>query len=72
VAVPTSYHHVTEAELADHGVNLVIYANHLLRAAYPQMSLVARRILEQGRALAADPSLAPLTAARAIIPENER
>lgn len=72
VAVPTSYHHVTEAELADHGVNLVIYANHLLRAAYPQMSLVARSILEHGRALEADPYLAPIKEALAIIPENER
>ena len=72
VAVPTSYHRVTEAELADHGVNMVIYANHLLRAAYPQMALVARTILEHGRALEADPFLAPIKDALAIIPENER
>jgi phosphoenolpyruvate phosphomutase len=72
VAVPTSYHQVTEAELADHGVNMVIYANHLLRAAYPQMALVARTILEHGRALEADPFLAPIKDALAIIPENER
>jgi phosphoenolpyruvate phosphomutase / 2-hydroxyethylphosphonate cytidylyltransferase len=53
VAVPTSYHQVTEAELVDHGVNVVIYANHLLRAAYPQMWRVASSILEHGRALEA-------------------
>jgi sulfopyruvate decarboxylase TPP-binding subunit len=47
VAVPTSYHQVTEEELADHGVNVVIYANHLLRAAYPQMVKVAETILQQ-------------------------
>jgi phosphoenolpyruvate phosphomutase len=72
VAVPTSYHQVTEAELADHGVNMVIYANHLLRAAYPRMATVARTILEHGRALEADPYLAPIKDALAIIPENER
>ena len=72
VVVPTSYHQVTEAELADHGVNLVIYANHLLRAAYPQMAKVAQTILEHGRALEAEPLLAPIKEALAIIPENER
>lgn len=72
VAVPTSYHQVTEAELADHGVNMVIYANHLLRAAYPQMVTVARSILAHGRALEADQHLAPIKDALAIIPENAR
>lgn len=72
VAVPTEYHQVTEAELADRGVNLVIYANHLLRAAYPQMVKVAESILANGRALEADPLLAPIKDALAIIPENER
>jgi phosphoenolpyruvate phosphomutase len=72
VAVPTSYHQVTEAELADHGVNMVIYANHLLRAAYPQMVKVAEVILRHGRALEAEPYLAPIKEALAIIPENQR
>jgi phosphoenolpyruvate phosphomutase / 2-hydroxyethylphosphonate cytidylyltransferase len=70
VAVPTSYHQVSEQELADRGVNVVIYANHLLRAAYPQMVKVARTILENGRALEADPYLAPISEALSIIPEN--
>lgn len=72
VAVPTSYHHVTEAELSDRGVQLVIYANHLLRAAYPQMVKVAKSILANGRALEADQYLAPISEALAIIPENQR
>ena len=70
VAVPTSYHQVSEEELADHGVNVVIYANHLLRAAYPQMVKVAETILHHGRALEADPYLAPISEALSIIPEN--
>lgn len=72
VAVPTSYHQVTESELADRGVNLVIYANHMLRAAYPQMLKVAETILTNGRALEADPFLAAIKDALAIIPENQR
>jgi phosphoenolpyruvate phosphomutase / 2-hydroxyethylphosphonate cytidylyltransferase len=70
VAVPTSYHQVSEQELVDHGVNVVIYANHMLRAAYPQMVKVAKTILEHGRALEADPYLAPISEALSIIPEN--
>jgi phosphoenolpyruvate phosphomutase len=72
VAVPTSYPQATEAELADHGVNMVIYANHLLRAAYPRMVTVARTILANGRALEAGPYLSPIEDALAIIPENQR
>jgi phosphoenolpyruvate phosphomutase / 2-hydroxyethylphosphonate cytidylyltransferase len=72
VAVPTSYHQVTEEELAERGVNMVIYANHMLRAAYPQMVKVAETILANGRALEADPYLASINEALAIIPENER
>jgi phosphoenolpyruvate phosphomutase / 2-hydroxyethylphosphonate cytidylyltransferase len=70
VAVPTSYHQVSEQQLVDHGVNVVIYANHMLRAAYPQMVKVAETILEHGRALEAEPYLAPIKDALNIIPEN--
>jgi phosphoenolpyruvate phosphomutase / 2-hydroxyethylphosphonate cytidylyltransferase len=72
VAVPSSYHQVSERELADRGISIVIYANHMLRAAYPQMVKVARTILEHGRALEAEPYLAPISEALAIIPENAR
>lgn len=46
VAVPSSYSQVTEEELAKNGINMVIYANHLLRAAYPAMVNAAKSILE--------------------------
>jgi phosphoenolpyruvate phosphomutase / 2-hydroxyethylphosphonate cytidylyltransferase len=72
VAVPTSYNQVSEEELADHGINLVIYANHMIRAAYPPMVKVARTILENGRSLEADPHLAPIADVLQIIPENAR
>lgn len=70
VAVPSSYHTVTENELAERGFNIVIYANHMLRAAYPQMALTAKTILENGRTTEAEPFLASISDALAIIPEN--
>lgn len=50
VVVPSTYAQVTEAELAAIGVNVVIYANQLLRAAYPAMKACAERILACERA----------------------
>ncbi len=49
VVVPSSYNQVTEQELIDNGVNIVIYANHLLRAAYPAMVNTAKSILTHHR-----------------------
>jgi len=54
VAVPSSYNHMTEQELIEAGVNVVIYANHLLRSAYPAMVNVAKSILVNERSLEAD------------------
>lgn len=49
VAVPTTYSQFTEAELAEWGINVVIYANHMLRSAYPAMVNCAKSILEHDR-----------------------
>ena len=57
VVVPSTYAQVTEDELAKIGVNIVIYANQLLRASYPAMQKVAERILECGRAQEASAEL---------------
>jgi len=54
VAVPSSYNHLYEKELADAGVNIVIYANHLLRSAYPAMIDVAKSILTNERSYEAN------------------
>lgn len=70
VAVPTSYNRVTESELADAGVKVVIYANHMLRAAYPQMLKVASTVLENGRSFEADELLSSISDVLAIVPEN--
>lgn len=68
VAVPTSYNRVTEDELVAHGVNVVIYANHLLRAAYPAMMKTAQSILENGRSFEIDENLLPIKDVIALIP----
>lgn len=49
VVVPSTYNKVFEHQLIDVGVNVVIYANHMLRAAYPGMVSVAESILKHGR-----------------------
>lgn len=46
VVVPTSYNHVTESELMKKNINVVIYANHLIRSAYPAMLNTAKSILK--------------------------
>ena len=45
VVVPSSYNHIKEDELISWGANVVIYANHLLRASFPSMQNVAKKIL---------------------------
>ena len=57
VVVPSTYAQITEQELAAIGVNIVIYANQLLRAAYPAMKKCAERILECERAQEASAEL---------------
>ncbi len=69
VVVPTSFNTVTEDELALHGVNIVIYANQLLRAAYPAMQSVAESILVNHRAKEADDSLMPIKQIITLIDE---
>lgn len=50
VVVPSSYAYVTEEELIANNINVVIYANQMLRAAYPAMVNVAKSILTNHRA----------------------
>tara|TARA_B100000579_G_C22842156_1_gene862160 strand:+ start:112 stop:1407 length:1296 start_codon:yes stop_codon:yes gene_type:complete len=49
VVVPTTYNHVNLSEFKEIGVDVVIYANHLLRSAYPAMLKTAKLILDNGR-----------------------
>ncbi|MCI8856657.1 MAG: phosphoenolpyruvate mutase [Clostridiaceae bacterium] len=49
VVVPTTFNTVREEAFWQHGVRIVIYANHLIRSAYPAMQAAAERILQEGR-----------------------
>ena len=68
VVVPTSYNSVTIEEFEKMGVNVVIYANHMLRAAYPAMLNVAKSILIHGRSLEAEPQCMSINEILEFIP----
>jgi phosphoenolpyruvate phosphomutase len=68
VAVPSSYNTVTEDELIARGVNVVIYANHLLRSAYPAMVNTAKSILTHQRSAECDAQLLPIKDILELIP----
>ena len=70
VVVPTTYNAVTEAELAAHGVNIVIHANHLIRSAFPAMQETARRILTAGCSQPADELCMSIKEILALLPNQ--
>lgn len=70
VAVPSTYSQVTEQELAAAGVRVVIYANQMLRSAYPAMLRTAETILKNQRALEADRDCIPIKEIVTLIPQN--
>lgn len=71
VVVPTTYDHIHESELRKWGVNVVIYANHMLRAAYPAMMRVACTILENGRAQEVRDLCMPIKEILELIPDTK-
>ncbi len=68
VAVPTTYNKITEKELIDAGVRIVIYANHLLRSAYPAMTKTAKTILIHERSYEANEMCMPIKEILTLIP----
>ena len=54
VVVPSTYGKITEKQLSDAGVSVIIYANQLLRSAYPSMKNVAETILRSQHASSVD------------------
>lgn len=67
--VPTSFNSITEEELSEHGVNIVIYANQLTRSAFPAMESVAKDILRYHRAKEVDDRLMPIKDIISLISE---
>ena len=60
VSVPSTYSKVYEKDLIKNGFKLVIYANQLLRSAYPAMQNTAKTILKNKRAFEADKKIIPI------------
>ena len=60
VSVPSTYSKVYEKDLIKNGFKLVIYANQLLRAAYPAMQTAAKKILQNSRAFEAEKNIIPI------------
>ena len=71
VVVPTTYNTITEQELYEAGASIVIYANHLLRSAYPAMLETAKSILEFGRSYEIENRLMPISQIINLIPHIE-
>ncbi|WP_296866276.1 phosphoenolpyruvate mutase [uncultured Methanobrevibacter sp.] len=70
VVVPTSFNQVYEEEFAKKGVNIVIYANHLIRSAYPSMMETATTILENERCKEVDDNCLPIKEILTLIPDE--
>ena len=71
VAVPSTYSKVTEKELIKNGFKVVIYANHLLRAAYPAMENVALKVLKNSRSYESEKDIISIKKILNIIPKIE-
>lgn len=68
VCVPTSFNDITFDQLTDYGFNIVIYANHLLRASYPAMRNILEDILKNGRTLEVEDRCMPIKEILELIP----
>lgn len=72
VIVPTTYNHITEEEFITWGVNIVIYANHMLRSSYPAMVNCAKSILLHSRSLEANELCMPIKEILTLIPGTKK
>ena len=61
---------MTENQLIKNGFKVVIYANHLLRAAYPSMETVATKILKNSRSYEAEKDIISIKKILNIIPSE--
>ena len=71
IVVPSSYNKVYENTLLKNKVNVIIYANHLLRSSYPAMLKTAKSILRNQRSLEAENNMMPIKDVLELIPIDE-
>lgn len=68
VVVPSSFNSVREDELRKYGVNIVIYANQLLRSAFPAMKKTAKSILKNSRSADCEDNMMSIKEILELIP----
>jgi phosphoenolpyruvate phosphomutase len=68
MVVPSTYDIVYEDEFSKAGVNIVVYANQLIRSAYPAMQETAKKILTYKRAYEARKNMMPIDEIIRLIP----
>ena len=68
IVVPSTYNHIRESEFIKWGVNIVIYANHMLRSSYPAMVKVAKSILINERSSDVNDDCMPIKQILELIP----
>jgi phosphoenolpyruvate phosphomutase len=68
MVVPSSFNIVNEEEWQERGVNIVCYANHMLRSAYPAMLDVAKSILKNKRSYEANDKCISISEILNLIP----
>ena len=70
IVVPSTYNRIKEQKLQEMGVNIVIYANHLLRSSYPAMIDTAKKILKNKRSYEASQNCLPIKEILELIPNK--
>jgi phosphoenolpyruvate mutase len=68
ISVPSSYNSVKDYQLESAGFNIVIYANHMLRASYPAMRKIAIDILKNGRSFESEKNIMSISSILELIP----
>jgi phosphoenolpyruvate phosphomutase len=66
--IPSNFKELTEKEMAEWGVKIIIYENQLLRASYPAMKKCAETILKNQRSLEANNLCMPIKEILTLIP----
>jgi len=68
IVVPSTFNHIKETEFIKWGINIVIYANHMLRSSYPAMLKVAKSILKNERSSKSNNLCLPINEILTLIP----
>ena len=66
--IPSNFKELTEKEMAEWGVKIFIYENHMLRASYPAMKKCAETILKNQRSLEVNNLCMPIKEILTLIP----